>query len=149
VVWQNQGEYPWGASWYLFDLLCLIDCQLHGAPGALDEIKWRGALDFKLGGTYYESMDTVTGKLGRANQGWDAAVYAIWTKLMAQGHVDHSLLEAVDKLYTGTMQSKRTPALIPAFSPRRRESLSARDEINYLVACQTRTMRLFPLQQRC
>ena len=98
VVWQNPGEYQWGGSWYLFDMLCLIDCQLHGAPGALDEIKWRGALDFKLGGTYFETINTVTGQVERANQGWDAAVYALWTKLMAQGRVDDSLLKAIDNL---------------------------------------------------
>jgi len=64
----------------------------------LDEIKWRGALDFKLGGTYFETINTVTGQVERANQGWDAAVYALWTKLMAQGRVDDSLLKAIDNL---------------------------------------------------
>ncbi len=78
-------------------MTCLIDCYLHGAPGALDVITWRGALDFKLGGTYFEFVNTVTGKPEKPNQGWNAAVYAIWNKLMKQGRADHSLLEAIDK----------------------------------------------------
>lgn len=93
----SPGNYQWGGSWYLYDMTCLIDCYLHGAPGALDEITWRGALDFKLGGTYFEFINTVTGKPEKPNQGWNAAVYAIWNKLMKQGSADHSLLEAIDK----------------------------------------------------
>ncbi|HTR40410.1 MAG TPA: hypothetical protein VMH87_02180 [Pseudomonadales bacterium] len=96
--WQNPGSYQWGASWYLYDMLFLIDAYLHGAPGAEKELVWRGALDFKLGGTYFETINTATGQLGRANQGWDAAVYAIWKKLMEQGRVNSSLLDAVDKV---------------------------------------------------
>lgn len=30
-------------------------------------------------GTYFETTETVTGQVERAKQGWDAAVYAIWT----------------------------------------------------------------------
>jgi len=92
------GHYQWGGSWTLFDMLCLIDSHLHGARGALDELLWRGALDFKLGGTYFEHIDTVSGKTDKANQGWNSGIYAIWRKLMKQGRVDNSLLESVDKL---------------------------------------------------
>jgi hypothetical protein len=93
----SKGNYQWGGSWYLYDMLCMIDCYLHGAPGAKEEVSWRGALDFKLGGTYFENLNTVTGQPSKPNQGWDAGVYAIWKKLMAQGRADSSLLDAIDK----------------------------------------------------
>jgi hypothetical protein len=96
-AWVNSpGNYQWGGSWFLYDMLCLIDCQLHGAPRAREEVEWRGALDFKLGGTYFEFINTVSGGPNKANQGWNAAVYAIWRKLMAQGRVDNSLLDTID-----------------------------------------------------
>jgi hypothetical protein len=98
VTWTHLGHYQWGGSWYLYDMLCLIDSYLHGAPGALEEIKWRGALDFKLGGTYFEHNSTSTGKPDKENQGWDAAVYAIWKDLIEEGKADDSFFREIDQL---------------------------------------------------
>ena len=79
-------------------MLFLIDSYLHGAPGSKEEVIWRGSLDFKIGGTYFEYLDTVTGEPNKANQGWDAAVYAIWKKLIEKGKADSSLFEEIDKI---------------------------------------------------
>lgn len=93
---EGVGNYQWGGSWYLYDMIFLIDAYLHKAPGALDEILWRGSLDFKLGGTYFEYLNTVTGKPRKANQGWNAAVYAIWQKLIDKGLADDKLFRVID-----------------------------------------------------
>ena len=98
VQWNTLGDYQWGASWYLYDMMFLIDCYLHGTPGVQEELIWRGTLDFRLGGTYFETIGTVSGQASRANQGWDGAVYAVWKKLMAQGRANDSLLRAIDRL---------------------------------------------------
>lgn len=95
---KDPGYYIWGGSYYLYDMLFLMDSYLHGAIGASDELIWRGTLDFKLGGTYFEHINTVTGDLGKDNQGWNGAIYALWKNLMDKGKVDSSLIEAIDKL---------------------------------------------------
>jgi len=94
----GDGNYQAGGSWFLYDMQFLMDSYLHKVPGARKELMWRGALDFKLGGTYFEFINTVTGTPTKANQGWNAAVYGIWKKLMAKGLVDNSLLNAVDQV---------------------------------------------------
>jgi len=96
--WTDRGGYQWGGSWYLYDMLFLIDSYLHHASGALNEIKWRGSLDFKLGGTYFEHIHTITGKPEKPNQGWDAAIYAIWKRLVEEGKADNSFFYEIDKV---------------------------------------------------
>ena len=79
-------------------MLFLIDSYLHGAPDAIDEIKWRASLDYKLGGTYFEFINTVNGTTNKPNQGWDAAIYAIWSKLIKDGKADKSMFDAIGNL---------------------------------------------------
>ena len=98
VNFSKRGDYQWGGSWTLYDMLCLIDCHLHGSPGALDALIWRGTLDFRIGGTYFEHINTITGQPNKANQGWNAAIYAIWRRLMEQGKVDNSLINAINEV---------------------------------------------------
>lgn len=94
--WKDKGDYQWGGSWFLYDLLFLIDSYLHHAPGALDEIKWRSSLDFKLGGTYFEYIHTIKGEPGKPNQGWNAAVYAIYRKLKKNNKVSDSFFSEIE-----------------------------------------------------
>lgn len=98
IDFRDIGSYQWGASWYLYDMLFLIDSYLHGAPDAIDEIKWRASLDYKLGGTYFEFINTVNGTTNKPNQGWDAAIYAIWSKLIKDGKADKSMFDAIGNL---------------------------------------------------
>ena len=95
---RGPGNYQYSGSWFLYDMLFLTDAWLHKVPGALEELKWRATLDFRLGGTYFEYINTATGQPEKANQGWNAAVYAIWKKLMDRGEADSSLLKAIDEL---------------------------------------------------
>lgn len=95
---RGAGNYQYSGSWFLYDMLFLTDSYLHKVPGALNELIWRGTLDFKLGGTYFEYINTVSGKPEKANQGWNAAVYAIWNKLIENGKADRTLYDAIDQV---------------------------------------------------
>jgi len=95
---RGAGNYQYGGSWFLYDMLFLMDSYLHKVPGAMDELLWRVSLDFKLGGTYFEYINTVSGSPEKANQGWNAAVYAIWNKLIENGKADRTLYNAIDQL---------------------------------------------------
>jgi hypothetical protein len=92
------GNYQAGGSWFLYDMIFLMDSYLHKVPGAKDELIWRGSLDFKLGGTYFEYINTASGEPFKPNQGWNASIYGMWKKLMAKGLVDDSLLKAINQL---------------------------------------------------
>jgi len=92
------GEYQYGGSWYLYDMLCLIDCHLHGAEGATDDAVWRARIDFERGGTYHECTNTVTGELRKPNQGWNGAAWAIWRDLVAAGKADDRMFKEIDGL---------------------------------------------------
>jgi hypothetical protein len=96
---QGPGNYQYSGSWFLYDMLFLIDSYLHKVPGAMKEMEWRIALDFKLGGTYFEYINTASGKPYKANQGWNAAVYAIWKKFIERGQADKKLFEVVDRVH--------------------------------------------------
>jgi hypothetical protein len=97
-IGQGPGNYQAGGSWFLYDMIFLMDSYLHKVPGAKEALLWRGSLDFKLGGTYFEYINTVTGEPNKPNQGWNAAIYGMWKKLMAKGLADNSLLNAVNQV---------------------------------------------------
>ncbi len=92
------GYYCYGGSYFLYDLLASIDAYLHGVPGAEKEIIRRTQIDFSAGGTYYEHLHTVTGKPGKANQGWNAAIYALWRELLVPGKTDSDYFQRIDAL---------------------------------------------------
>jgi len=81
------GHYIWGSSYFIYEMLFHIDALLQGAQEAEQRLIDRTLLDFSLGSTYFEHIDTVTGQPDKANQGWNAAVYAIWQQLLDEGAV--------------------------------------------------------------
>ncbi|ANQ52012.1 hypothetical protein MY04_4677 [Flammeovirga sp. MY04] len=92
------GRYFRGGSYFLYDNLFLMDAYLHGVEGAEDMLKWRIGLDFKIGSTTYECLNTKTGEPWKPNMGWNVAIYAFWRKLIDEGKADKSLLEYVDQI---------------------------------------------------
>lgn len=97
----EEGSYAHGGSYYLYDMLFLMDAHLHGIPDARQRMIWRTRLEFERGGTYHEHIHTVTGHPHKANQGWNGAVHALWRMLMEQGRADGGFLEAMDVMETG------------------------------------------------
>lgn len=91
------GRYQQGGSWTLYDMLFLLDAYLHGVEGAKQELVWRACIDFKIGGTTYECINTKTGEPWKPNMGWNVAIYAFIRELIDAGKMDNEVLEAIDK----------------------------------------------------
>ncbi|HEV8082153.1 MAG TPA: hypothetical protein VGP55_03075 [Chitinophagaceae bacterium] len=100
------GRYFRGGSYFLYDNLFLINAYLDGIKGAEEELKWRVGLDFKIGGTTYECLNTLTGEPWKPNMGWNVAIYSIWRKLMDQGKASNSLLNYIDSLAGNKIHAK-------------------------------------------
>jgi hypothetical protein len=92
------GRYFKGGSYFLYDNLFLIDAYLHGVKEAEEELIERVSLDFKIGATTYECLNTKTGEPWKPNMGWNVAVYAIWRKLVDEGRASNRLFETVDRI---------------------------------------------------
>ena len=96
----QNGNYQCGGSWYLYDMLMLMDAHLHGAKDAEDLMIWRTTLEFATGGTTHEYLNTVTGKPAKPNMGWNSAVYGLWSELIRQGKASDRFFKAIDALRT-------------------------------------------------
>ncbi|MGF1636998.1 MAG: hypothetical protein ACFCUU_08000 [Cyclobacteriaceae bacterium] len=94
------GRYFKGGSYFLYDNLFLIDAYLHGINEAEDELIWRTSLDFKIGNTTYECLNTINGEPWKPNMGWNVAIYAIWRKLVDEGKASPKLFESIDNIST-------------------------------------------------
>ncbi|MBE7043118.1 MAG: hypothetical protein E7399_06445 [Ruminococcaceae bacterium] len=92
------GEYAYGSSYYLYEMLFHIGAYLHHAEGAEEHLISRGKLDFNIGGTFYEHINTVTGLGNKANQGWNCAIYSIWEQLMKRGIADDRFFREIEKV---------------------------------------------------
>ncbi len=91
------GHYIWGSSYFIYEMLFHIDALMQGAKEAEQRIIDRTLLDFSLGNTYFEHVDTVTGEGDKANQGWNAAIYAIYRQLIEEGAVSSRYLDVMEK----------------------------------------------------
>ncbi|MBL7858600.1 MAG: hypothetical protein JNM57_13000 [Cyclobacteriaceae bacterium] len=102
------GRYFKGGSYFLYDNLFLIDAWLHGIKEAEDELIWRTSLDFTIGNTTYECLNTKTGEPWKPNMGWNVAVYSIWRKLVDEGKAKGTLFDRIDTISTapGTKQKE-------------------------------------------
>ncbi len=76
-----------------------IDAHLHGAPDAVDNMIRRLYIDLDFDGATHEYMHTLHGNGVKANQGWNAAIYAMWDALCRDGRGDRRFFDAAeDKL---------------------------------------------------
>ncbi len=92
------GRYFKGGSYFLYDNLFLIDAYLHGVKEAEDELIERVSIDFKIGATTYECLNTKTGEPWKPNMGWNVAIYSFWRKLVDDGKASNRLFETVDRI---------------------------------------------------
>lgn len=92
------GRYFRGGSYFLYDNLFLIDAYLHNITEAEKLLQWRVALDFSIGNTTYETINTKTGEPWKPNMGWNVAVYSIWKKLVDEGKANDSLFNKIDSI---------------------------------------------------
>jgi hypothetical protein len=94
----TDGSYQCGGSWYLYDMQMLMDAHLHGATDAEDLMIWRTKLEFSIGGTTHEYIDTATGNAFKPNMGWNGGVYGLWKEIMKKGLATDRFLREIDHL---------------------------------------------------
>lgn len=90
------GRYHNGGSWHLYEMLFHIAAHLHGMPDAERNLTERLMIDLNYNGTTNEYMHTVTGVGVKANQGWNASIWAIWNELIKRGKATDAYFRAAD-----------------------------------------------------
>ena len=91
------GRYANGGSYHVYEMFFHIAAHLHGVTEAVDNMIWRLFIDLDFDGATHEYMHTVRGFGAKANQGWNAAVYAIWDELCERGVGDRRFFEAAEE----------------------------------------------------
>ncbi|MBR6052138.1 MAG: hypothetical protein IKP68_13175 [Clostridia bacterium] len=95
------GRYANGGSYHIYEMLFHIAAFVHGADGALDNMIWRLMVDLDFDGATHEYMHTIKGNGVKANQGWNAAIYAIWEELIRRGVGDKRFFDAAEEKLRG------------------------------------------------
>ena len=90
------GRYHNGGSWHLYEMLFHIAAHLHGIPDAEQNLTERLMIDLDYNGTTNEYMHTITGVGVKANQGWNASIWAIWNELIKRGKATDAYFRAAD-----------------------------------------------------
>ncbi|MBQ8497404.1 MAG: hypothetical protein IJ489_08140 [Clostridia bacterium] len=90
------GRYANGGSYHVYEMLFHIASYLHGIPDAEKNMTERLMIDLNFDGATHEYMHTVLGKGVKANQGWNASIYAIWDELIKRGRATDAFFKAAD-----------------------------------------------------
>lgn len=90
------GRYANGGSYHLYEMMFHIAAHLHGAADAVDNMITRLSIDLDYDGATHEYMHTIQGNGVKANQGWNAAIYAMWDDLCRDGRGDRRFFEAAE-----------------------------------------------------
>ena len=93
----DAGRYANGGSYHVYEMLFHIAAHLHGAKDAVDNMIRRLFIDLDYDGATHEYMHTVRGFGSKANQGWNAAVYAIWDIVCRRGDGDGRFFAAAEE----------------------------------------------------
>ncbi len=93
----ESGRYQMGGSWHLYEMLFWVAAYLHGMNDAEQNMIDRVLVDLNAGGSTFEYIHTVTGTGVKANQGWNAAIYAIWEELISRGEASTRFFDAIDE----------------------------------------------------
>ncbi len=91
------GRYANGGSYHIYEMLFHIVAHLHGVSDAEKNMTERLFIDFDYDGATHEYMHTIKGIGVKANQGWNACIYAIWEELIRRGKATTAYFEAADK----------------------------------------------------
>ena len=90
------GRYANGGSYHIYEMLFHIAAYLHGMPDAETNLTERLMIDLDYDGATHEYMHTIKGIGVKANQGWNAAIYAIWEELIQRGQATDAFFKAAD-----------------------------------------------------
>lgn len=90
------GRYANGGSYHVYEMLFHIAAYLHGVPDAEKNMTERLMIDLDYDGATHEYMHTIKGKGVKANQGWNASIWAIWNELIQRGKATDAFFRAAD-----------------------------------------------------
>ena len=90
------GRYANGGSYHIYEMLFHIAAYLHGVPDAEKNMTERLMIDLNFDGATHEYMHTVKGIGVKANQGWNASIWAIWNELIQRGKATDAYFRAAD-----------------------------------------------------
>ena len=90
------GRYANGGSYHIYEMLFHIAAHLHGVADAERNMTERLMIDLNFDGATHEYMHTVKGIGVKSNQGWNAAIWAIWNELVKRGRATDSYFRAAD-----------------------------------------------------
>ena len=90
------GRYANGGSYHVYEMLFHIAAYLHHIADAEKNLTERLMIDLNFDGATHEYMHTVKGVGVKANQGWNASIYAIWEELIARGVATDAFFRAAD-----------------------------------------------------
>ena len=90
------GRYANGGSYHVYEMLFHIAAYLHGISDAEKNLTERLMIDLDYDGATHEYMHTIKGKGVKANQGWNAAIWAIWNELIQRGKATDAFFRAAD-----------------------------------------------------
>ena len=90
------GRYANGGSYHVYEMLFHIAAHLHGIEDAEKNLTERLMIDLDFDGATHEYMHTLKGIGVKANQGWNASIYAIWAEVMKRGLATSAYFDAAD-----------------------------------------------------
>ena len=93
----DTGRYANGGSYHVYEQLFHIAAYIHGIPDAEKNLIKRLMIDLDYDGATHEYMHTVKGNGVKANQGWNAGIYAIWDNLVENGKASAEFFEKADE----------------------------------------------------
>ena len=90
------GRYANGGSYHVYEMLFHIAAHLHGIEDAEKNMTERLMIDLNFDGATHEYMHTIKGVGVKANQGWNASIWAIWNELIKRGKATDAYFRAAD-----------------------------------------------------
>lgn len=91
------GRYANGGSYHVYEMLFHIAAHLHGIADAEKNMTERLMIDLNYDGATHEYMHTIKGVGVKANQGWNACIWAIWNELIKRGRATDAFFRAADE----------------------------------------------------
>lgn len=91
------GRYANGGSYHVYEMLFHIEGYLHHSKTALQNMIDRLMIDLNFDGATHEYMHTIKGNGVKANQGWNASIYAIWDEFCARGIGDKRFFDEAEE----------------------------------------------------
>ncbi len=94
----GKGNYQFGGSWFLYDMMMLLAVFIHGIDTS-EEMLWRTNIEFKDSLSLAECLSTIDGKPEKQNQGWNVSPFVFYSTIMNSDNFKPAInfLERINK----------------------------------------------------